>query len=92
MKKRYKWLTVVLKYPDYMTDGSTPISVQFVRVRVDDCETDEQAFARGADKARAQCVKALESGEVGDPPGSDLLVLLVFDGRQKALADDSWGL
>ena len=90
--KGFKWFTVVLLYPEYCTeDYGADISVQWVRVK-NDAPDDETLYARAADQARKQCVNGNESGEFGDPPGSDLKVIAVFEGRRMCVADATWKL
>jgi hypothetical protein len=76
--------TVILLYPEYSTDMfGSDISVQWVNA------TDEQD---AADKARTACVEYQECGEYGEPPGSDLKVIAMFEGHHVCVADESWEL
>lgn len=83
MKKKY---TAVLLYPDYATDDhGADISVQWVtvpRLRKLAAEHFEAAAA-----ARNQCIEQQESGEFGDPPGSDLKLIALFPGHVRCVAD-----
>lgn len=83
MKKKY---TAVLLYPDYATDDyGADISVQWVAVPRRRKVADEQVMAAG--KARKQCIEQQESGEFGDPPGSDLKLIGLFPGHVRCVAD-----
>ena len=68
---KLKGHTVLLAYPDNRRDHSTDSFQAHVRA-VSPSETVEHA--------RKQCIKETESGEWGDPPGSDLEPIAVFKG------------
>ncbi len=87
-KKKTKWFTVILLYPDYATgDFGADISVRWVRV-----EAGKDELSLAATAAREQCIKDNASGEFGDPPGSDLRAIAVLEGRRKIVADATDGL
>ena len=100
MKTKYKWFTVVLLYPGYcIEDYGADISVQWVKVKLRAPLQSEAGMswincwmADAAEKARKQCIEGNESGEFGDPPGSDLKVIAVFEGRRMCVADATWDL
>lgn len=88
MKTKY---TAILLYPDYATDDfGADISVQWVTVPRRRKLADEHAEAAAA--ARKQCVEQQESGEFGDPPGSDLKLIALFPGHVRCVADATHGL
>lgn len=88
MKKKY---TAVLLYPDYATDDfGADISVQWVTVPRRRKLADKHFEAAAA--ARKQCVEQQESGEFGDPPGSDLKLIALFPGHVRCVADATHGL
>lgn len=66
--KRY---TVLLAYPDDRRDYSTDCYQAYVMAKNP---------SDAIDNARKQCIKATESGEWGDPPGSDLEPIAVYKG------------
>ena len=83
MKKKY---TAVLLYPDYATDDhGEDISVQWVTVPRRRKLAAEHFEAAAA--ARNQCIEQQESGEFGDPPGSDLKLIALFPGHVRCVAD-----
>jgi len=88
VKKKY---TAVLLYPDYATDDfGADISVQWVTVPKRRKLADEHAEAAAA--ARRLCIEQQESGEFGDPPGSDLKLIALFPGHVRCVADATHGL
>ena len=83
VKKKY---TAVLLYPDYATDDhGADISVQWVTVPRGRKLADEHVETAAA--ARKQCIEQQESGEFGDPPGSDLKLIALFPGHVRCVAD-----
>ena len=83
MKRKY---TVVLLYPVYATDDyGADISVQWVTVPKRRNLADEHVEAAAA--GRKQCFAEQESGEFGDPPGSDLKLIALFPGHVRCVAD-----
>ena len=83
MKKKY---TAILMYPDYATDDhGADISVQWVTAPGRRKRADEHVEAASA--ARKQCIEQQESGEFGDPPGSDLKLIALFPGHVRCVAD-----
>lgn len=87
-KKKTKWFTVILLYPDYATDDfGADVSVRWARV-----EAGKNELSLAAMAAREQCIEDNASGEFGDPPGSDLRVIAVLEGRRKVVADATDGL
>jgi hypothetical protein len=83
VKKRY---TAVLLYPDCATDDfGADVSVQWATVPKRRTLADEHVEAAAA--ARKQCIERQESGEFGDPPGSDLKLIALFPGHVRCVAD-----
>ena len=63
--------TVLLAYPDDRRDYNTDHYQAHVAAKDP---------SDAVDRARKQCIKDNESGEFGDPPGSDLEPIAVFPG------------
>ena len=70
MKKKQRY-TVLLAYPEDYADYP---GESFQALVVAEGPTE------AIDNARKQCIKATESGEWGDPPGSDLEPIAVYKG------------
>lgn len=67
-KKKY---TVLLAYPEHLADHYAESYLAHVMA-----EGPLKAF----DAACEQCIKDAECGEMGDPPGSDLVPIAIFKG------------